>query len=99
MQQTYRIFRSLLVMSPVSLLFALVLLLTNVFVAQPQIVPAEVYQDSNMYRVARAPAMKWMRFGKRAPQGKWMRFGKRAPQGKWMRFGKRGDDLSDAEYE
>lgn len=31
-----------------------------------------------MFRAARAPAMKWMRFGKRAPNaGKWMRFGKR----------------------
>lgn len=49
------------------------------------------FQEEDLYRSVRAPAMKWMRFGKRAPQGKWMRFGKRAPQGKWMRFGKRSD--------
>ncbi|KAI6182644.1 hypothetical protein M3Y97_00403100 [Aphelenchoides bicaudatus] len=34
--------------------------------------------DDGMYRVARAPQVKWMRFGKRAPQTKWMRFGKRS---------------------
>ncbi|CAD5209585.1 unnamed protein product [Bursaphelenchus xylophilus] len=84
--------------APMSLLFAFLLVVGH-FLGQAQVVSgSDIYQD-NLYREARAPAMKWMRFGKRSPQGKWMRFGKRAPQGKWMRFGKRADDVQDPEYE
>ena len=59
---------------------------------------ADFAPEDDIFRVARAPQAKWMRFGKRAPQAKWMRFGKRAPQAKWMRFGKR-DPTLDGEYE
>ncbi|KAH7698691.1 Protein FLP-22 [Aphelenchoides avenae] len=53
--------------------------------------------DGDIFRAARAPGMKWMRFGKRAPSAKWMRFGKRAPEAKWMRFGRSDGQPVDSE--
>uniref|UniRef100_A0A914DMT9 Uncharacterized protein n=1 Tax=Acrobeloides nanus TaxID=290746 RepID=A0A914DMT9_9BILA len=85
-------------MAKIAWYYSLFFLIVALAVLFADAAPNADFSEDDIFRVARAPQAKWMRFGKRAPQAKWMRFGKRAPQAKWMRFGKR-DPTFEGEYE